>query len=339
MSRLVRIGDIANLMGLSVSRVRQLADAGAIPFERTEGGHRVFDPDEVESVLALSTEGQRLRLDPLGPPQWARSLQLEGLAEHLVWREVVADLGLDTARPAVHVIEYAFGEMLNNAIDHSEGTTARVRVWSGDTVLAFEVSDDGVGAFAKLRDAFGLPDALSAIQELSKGKRTTDPANHTGQGVFFTSKAVDRFSMASNGWGWIVDNVVADQTVRKMSAERPGTTVRCQIDPSRLRSMSEVFAEYTQDFEFARTKPTVKLLSYGTSLVSRSEAKLLLEGLERFAEVDMDFAGVESVGQGFVDEVFRVWSANHTDTRLVPINMGPAVKFMVERGLPGASIR
>lgn len=336
MSRLVRIGDIADLMGLSVSRVRQLANAGAIPSRRTDGGHRVFDVDEVEDVLAFSSDSRFPRLDPLGSAQWARVVEIAGLAEHLVWREVAASLGLDAASPAVHVFEYAFGEMLNNAIDHSEGTTARIRVWARSDALAFEVADDGVGVFEKLRSAFGLPDPLSAIQELSKGKRTTDPVNHTGQGVFFTSKAVDRFSLSANGWMWIVDNVVGDQTVEEVRVDRLGTAVRCEIAPDRSRTMSQVFAEYTEDFEFAISSPTVKLLSYGVRLVSRSEAKRLLEGLDQFSQVNLDFAGVESVGQGFVDEVFRVWTSNHPGTRLQPVNMGPAVRFMVERGLPGA---
>jgi anti-sigma regulatory factor (Ser/Thr protein kinase)/predicted DNA-binding transcriptional regulator AlpA len=336
MSRLMRIGDVADLMGLSVSRVRQLANEGAIPSRRTEGGHRVFDLGDVEDVLALTADSRFPRLDPLGPAQWSRVVELAGLAEHLVWRETAGDLGLDVASPAVHVVEYAFGEMLNNAIEHSEGTAARIRVWSNEGVLAFEVADDGIGVFEKLRSAFGLPDSLSAIQELSKGKRTTDPVNHTGQGVFFTSKAVDRFSLAANGWMWVVDNVVGDQTVEEVRMGRPGTTVRCEIAPGRKRSMSEVFAEYTEDFEFARSAPTVKLLSYGARLVSRSEAKRLLEGLSQFTEVRLDFEGVESVGQGFVDEVFRVWASNNPGTRLVPANMGQAVRFMVERGLPGA---
>jgi hypothetical protein len=60
----------------------------------------------------------------------------------------------------------------------------------------------------------------------------------------------------------------------------------------------------------------------------------LTAGLERFSEVELDFADVESVGQGFVDEVFRVWSTRNPDTLLYPVNMNPAVEFMVTRGLP-----
>ena len=47
----------------------------------------------------------------------------------------------------------------------------------------------------------------------------------------------------------------------------------------------------------------------------------------------VDFTGVKSVGQGFADEVFRVWARAHPETRLIPIAMQRTVAFMVERAL------
>jgi hypothetical protein len=47
----------------------------------------------------------------------------------------------------------------------------------------------------------------------------------------------------------------------------------------------------------------------------------------------LDFRGVESVGQGFVDEVFRVFATAHPEVRLVPANISPPVEFMITRGL------
>ena len=38
----------------------------------------------------------------------------------------------------------------------------------------------------------------------------------------------------------------------------------------------------------------------GVAFVSRSEAKRLLSGMERFKEVEVDFTGIGVVGQGFV---------------------------------------
>ena len=85
------------------------------------------------------------------------------------------------------------------------------------------------------------------------------------------------------------------------------------------------------DFEFDTTKTVVKLFEYGVRFVSRPEAKRLLQGLERFRHVIIDFAGVEAVGQGFADEVFRVWALAHPQVDLRPENMAPPVAFMVGR--------
>lgn len=73
----------------------------------------------------------------------------------------------------------------------------------------------------------------------------------------------------------------------------------------------------------------------GYVCIARSEAKRLLADLDAFDEVVLDFDGLEWVGQGFVDEVFRVWAREHPGVRLVPTGMGPGVELMVRRGMPG----
>lgn len=59
----------------------------------------------------------------------------------------------------------------------------------------------------------------------------------------------------------------------------------------------------------------------------------MLADLDEFTEIDVDFAGEEDVGQGFVDELLRVWPREHPSQTINPINMNDAVEFMVERGL------
>ena len=81
----------------------------------------------------------------------------------------------------------------------------------------------------------------------------------------------------------------------------------------------------------------VNLLKNETGLVARSQAKRVLDGLERFQEVILDFAGVEGIGQGFADEVFRVWPRQHPDTHLRAENMTAPVTFMVERARRAAT--
>ena len=57
---------------------------------------------------------------------------------------------------------------------------------------------------------------------------------------------------------------------------------------------------------------------------------------ERFREVVLDFHRVSGIGQGFADEVFRVWARTHPRVRLRPVKMNPAVEMMVERARSAA---
>lgn len=112
----------------------------------------------------------------------------------------------------------------------------------------------------------------------------------------------------------------------------------CQTDAATTRRLADVFDAFTgDDHSFSRSRVRVKLFELGVEFVSRSEAKRLLRGLDRFREVEADFAGVLEVGQGFVDELLRVWPGQHPDTRIVPTNMNQAVEAMVRRGLPNVS--
>ncbi len=241
-------------LGVSVSRVRQLADEGAIRVTRTEGGHRLFDLGLIREALARrSLGGVQPRRRP--SPTWARMLAIPGLAEDQVWRDLVRDLdhASQPLTPAKQTMRYAFTEMLNNAIDHSGGTDVQIEWWEDADKLAFEIRDNGQGIFSHVRDGLSLEDHFAAIQELSKGKTTTNPQEHTGEGIFFTSKAVDIFEIASNGWRWTIDNLRGDQAVGAEPA-KPGTTVSCEIDAATTRHLDQVFDAFTdEDHSFSRS--------------------------------------------------------------------------------------
>lgn len=268
-------------------------------------------------------------------PDWERVLPLDGLQEDEVWREVAIDVLHDRLSPEGRsTASYAFTEMLNNAIDHSGAREVRVAVWAARFEIRFEISDTGRGALPHLQERLDLEDVYDALGELTKGKTTTDPERHTGEGIFFTSKAVDVFTLESAGLRWTVDNVRGDQAVG-MSEVTQGTRVRWEMDPATTTSIADIFGAYTDDdHQFARTRTVVRLFGFGVRFVSRSEAKRLMRGLERFKEVMVDFTGVEEVGQGFVDEVVRVWPAQHPETLVTPVGMAGPVEFMVRRGLP-----
>jgi hypothetical protein len=43
-----------------------------------------------------------------------------------------------------------------------------------------------------------LKNHLEAIQDLLKGKQTTMPKSHSGEGIFFTSKIADNLTISSS---------------------------------------------------------------------------------------------------------------------------------------------
>jgi anti-sigma regulatory factor (Ser/Thr protein kinase) len=267
-------------------------------------------------------------------PTWEQALPVEGLQEDMVWRSVVHVLNDWLSPEAMSTAGYAFTEMVNNAIDHSGAEFVRIAIWVSRFEARFEVSDKGRGALPNLKEKLNLEDIYDALGELTKGKVTTDPERHTGEGIFFTSKAVDVFTLESANLRWTVDNVRHDQAVG-ISEISEGTRVRWEMDPEATRLIKDVFDAYSnEDDLFSKTRTVVRLFGFGVRFISRSEAKRLMRGLERFEEVTVDFTGVEEVGQGFVDEVLRVWPAQHPETSVNPVSMSGPVEFMVRRGLP-----
>jgi hypothetical protein len=223
--------------------------------------------------------------------------------------------------------------VINNAVEHSRGRMVRVTVAfepAGITVVT--VQDDGVGVFQRLCADFGFRSPHDAIVQLEKGKLTSNPARHSGEGLFFSSKAVARFRLESPGAAWIVDNLVQDSAVGTSDVRR-GTRVVLTVAGIRTPRLEDVFRAHTDEdsLRFTRTRATIKLGALGTGLVSRSEARRVVERLGEFTHATLDFSGVDVVGQGFCDEVFRVFARAHPEVTLEPVGMNDAVSFMVAR--------
>lgn len=77
----------------------------------------------------------------------------------------------------------------------------------------------------------------------------------------------------------------------------------------------------------------------GEKLVSRSQAKQVAHRFERFKRVELDFTGIEEIGQAFADELFRVFATTHPHVRITPVNTAPAVDQMIRRALAAGAAR
>jgi len=254
------------------------------------------------------------------------------LEEHIAWeRDFKPFFSLSTN--LLSVANHGFTEMLNNAVDHSDGQNVFVWMNQTDSRLSIIISDDGVGIFRKITTALFLPDLRQAIFELSKGKLTTDPSRHSGEGVFFTSRAFDVFDIEANGLNFNhIQSSKLDSLHEKQGTFPGGTSVYMDIALESTRTLSEIYAQFTQapdDYDFSKTIVPMRLAQYGEEqLVSRSQAKRLITRFDRFRAVILDFDGVQQIGQAFADEIFRVYTNAHTQVELIPKNMTEQVERM-----------
>ena len=257
-----------------------------------------------------------------------------GLAEDLVWSKYVKPMILSCSQNIYHICAYGFTEIFNNAIDHSKGTTIFTDVEIKNNNLTIEIMDNGIGIFKKIQNALRLDSMKEAILHLSKGKFTTDPSNHTGEGIFFTSRIFDTFSILSSNMYYSFQNEEWFLSPEKNENFGQGTLIKMVISLDSKKTTKEIFDQYTdQEIGFGKTIVAVALSADPNDPhISRSQAKRLLMGLEKFRTIVLDFKGVSSVGQAFVDEVFRVFQNEHPGITLHYVNANEDVESMIKRG-------
>jgi anti-sigma regulatory factor (Ser/Thr protein kinase) len=265
--------------------------------------------------------------------QVVRSYPLANLQEDLPWARDFAPcfaLPPTVARMAQHV----FTELLNNAIDHSDGTRVVVSMRQTPSQIQLLVSDDGRGLFQVIGENFDIGDPMLAMLELAKGKLSSQPERHTGRGLFFSARLADVMDLHANAAAFQQRQWQADQWLPVRSACRAGTSVYVAICLDTERSLDEVMRRHSLDglgYGFDRTVVPLKLLAGAPAVLeSRAQARRVASRLAQFRCIDVDFHGVTDVGHAFADELFRVFGGGHPELRLVPVNMAPGVAALVD---------
>ncbi len=295
--------------------------------------HRLID----ERVLVSEgkTRNCAYRLYPL--VEWRKEYELsDALAEDLVWRFDVQPSLDQLPENVVDIWHYGFTEIFNNALDHAQASGAEVLLSKNAAVTELAVIDDGIGIFRKIQAELGLMDERHAVLELSKGKLTTDPANHTGEGIFFTCRVFDAFDILSGGVHFSHQFDDAEDWILERARSGSGTMVWMKLDNRSSRTLERVFDRFTSDDElgFTKTVVPVRLARFGDDkLVSRSQAKRLLARVDRFKTVIFDFTEVDSIGQAFADEVFRVFASRHPQVAILATEANAAVHRMIQRAI------
>jgi biotin operon repressor/anti-sigma regulatory factor (Ser/Thr protein kinase) len=277
------------------------------------------------AVYKIATSGKK------PSKTFKKSFFLDGLAEDKVFQQISLALNLTRIiNPrANEIARYAFTEMLNNAIDHSQSEKCHVEVIVDEFNFQFRIRDYGMGLFFSIYDKYKLPDENSAVGELIKGKTTTMREKHTGEGIFFTSKVADKMFFRSHRVKLYFDNQKKDIFIEEMKNIR-GTEVFFIVKKrtrKKLEDIFSIFAPQEFDYKFEKTRAMVKL--FQRQYISRSEARRLHHGLDKFKVIILDFKGVKTIGQGFADELFRVFMQNHPEITLEIVHLKPSLQTII----------
>lgn len=231
---------------------------------------------------------------------------------------------------------YAFTEMMNNAIEHSEASTIFCLIKKNHLNISVYIDDNGIGIFKNIQQYVKQEkgeditvDDCAAL--LLAGKFTTKSANHSGEGIFFTSHLMDAFIIASAGKIYSRSSFV-DLREEENQLFENGTMVAMRLSNHSKKIVAEVFNSFSDENGiFVRTHiPIAHMFSNGAP-VSRSEARRLLAVIEKFREVTLDFSNVEEIGQAFAHELFAVSQRTKNPPTLHVQHANKAVNMMINR--------
>lgn len=306
--------------------------------------HGVSQPTMRKWLRQLIAEGWLVREGPPSRPVYrpglwrdvSRSYVLQGLDEQTAWERDFAPC-FSLAPNVTRLAHHAFTELLNNAVDHSGGAKVSISMRQNRTSLHLLLRDDGCGVFDRIRTVFNIDSPQQALLELSKGKLTTQPEFHSGRGLFFTSRLFDVFDLYANGLTYQRNQWQRGGWLKANPAHSTGTAIFMSLALDSKRTLDEVFAAHAKgegDLSFSRTEVAMRLArAEGEGLESRGQAKRIAARLESFDTVDLDFEGVDAIGQAFADELFRVFGKRHAHVRLQPRNMSASVAAMVAQAV------
>lgn len=291
----------------------------------------------VKDGFLVSEGNTKSRKYKLGPNRLhAATFELRGLQESEVYTREFGHIFSDLPKELEKICHFGFTEILNNAIDHSSGSQVYVSVKRSNESITILIGDDGVGIFHHIANQLNLNDPREAILELSKGKLTTDPDNHSGQGIFFTSRSFDAFRIISRELVFTFEDTKKLDLLDHMDDDFAGTLVTMRISFNTTKKLKEIFDEYcggedNEDFSFVKTLVPLRLALFeGGNLISRSQAKRILNRIEKFKFVMLDFADIDFAGQAFIDEIFRVFARNNPEIKLIPFRTNINIDNMIK---------
>lgn len=238
----------------------------------------------------------------------------------------------------INIWYYAFTEMFNNAIEHSESQKIFCSLFVSQSSIHMLIRDNGIGIFNKIKEYYSYESLDDAINELFKGKLTTDNKNHTGEGIFFTSRIMDLFVAVSSNKHFTHNNYYEfletldddDELIKLMN--NVGTVILMKLANRSHKQIKEVFDMFSDnDNGFNKTSIPMKNVFGNNFPVSRSQARRLYNRFDRFNEVELDFLDVDEIGQAFTHELFVKFAHLKPDVKITIVNANQDILNMINR--------
>ena len=110
--------------------------------------------------------------------------------------------------------------------------------------MKFKIKDDGIGIFNKIQKELNLEDPKHSILELAKGKFTSDLENHTGEGIFFSSRMFDSLVIISRELSFVGNTGSRDWLFEDSNSDIRGTAVFMEISKTSEKDLVSIFNEY-----------------------------------------------------------------------------------------------
>ena len=277
--------------------------------------------DHQKDIIRAAMKDRYYKLKPIVEKTLSLDITSD-LEEDKIGREHIFPHLVNFTPNVREICEYGFLEVMNNVISHSEGSECHINFWMTSQNILLRIRDNGMGIFQKIQNHFDFENQRNAILELVKGKMTTEPEYHPGDGLCITMKIFDTVYLSSGNWR-LVHHVPRNRWSLKQW-NRKDCTDRA------VQNVLTFCSAHGNNISFDRTVIPLILARYdGENLISRSQARRVLNRLDNFREVCFDFKQIEFLGEAFADEIFRIFQNDHKGIKLTWVNASENIESMI----------
>ncbi|HED38136.1 MAG TPA: DUF4325 domain-containing protein [Ignavibacteria bacterium] len=245
---------------------------------------------------------------------------------------VVKDLKINKIPDdAKEILNLCIYEIINNAKEHSGCKNIKVTIKRSIFNTEIAISDDGIGIFKNIQNnMINWKSERSILFQIIKGGFTTKPIKHSGIGLFTCMHLLDELCIKSGTIDFSIKKT-------KIGKKIEGTFIKMRINNYTHKVSSKIISNFINKGKIIKTVvPIIQLQNiHDEKLISRSQAKYLMNRLNMVKTVVLDFKLVTMIGNSFADEIFRVFHSNNKHVSLLPINMNENVRKAVLRAKLG----